>query len=349
MAAAVGRIALKNIAGDAVGGTGSPDAPQMLTEAADAVNTIMNVAREQAAKIKEQQRQDDNEFNIRKNFLENAIAAINDLLQGQYNIMVLTDQEHDIEWGGPLKGRLLPMDLLEVDIGNGKTVNFQVIVFDSGKYLRKGKWEEDSISWYPDSAKMWKDVNMHLEFSDQPKKPTDGVPNKEDLQKQAADKKTADDAAAAKKTADDAATAKKAQDDAAAKQPADVDAAKQGGDSAGVKKSIGVGPVKKDDAASDKDSGYGEGKDDDEKDGKANDTYGDAKDGTQYGKGSAGTIKNVASHIGKNGASNEENDEAEAQGGKPDVKGKKNDIHAPKKHDEDEESGEEEDDEGKSL
>ena len=183
-------IALKNLAG-AGGGTGATDAPQMLVNTAKAVTSIMDTFREEGQKIAAQALQDNNDFNIRKNFLDNAVGAISDLLQGQYNIMVLTDQEHDVEWGGPLKGRLLPMQLLDVQISGGKTVNFQVIVFDSGKYLRKGKWEEDSIKWFPDSAKMWKDVNMHLEFSPQPKKPTDGVPTLDDLQKNAATKQAA--------------------------------------------------------------------------------------------------------------------------------------------------------------
>ena len=300
-------VVLKNIAG-AAGGSGSSDAPQMVVEAAQAVSTIMDIFREQARKIAEENRQDDNDFNIRKNFLENAVAAINDLLQGQFNIMVLTDQEHDIEWGGPLKGRLLPMDLVEVEISNGRKVNFQVMVFDEGKYLRKGKWEEDSISWYPDSAKMWKDVNMHIEFSAQPKKPTDGVPTRDELTKKEADKKTADDAAA--------------------KQTADAEAAKK--------------------AEEEKNAPEG----DDDEDEKSGDEEADAS----YGKGPKGTVTNASSHIGKNGALNEDNEKTKAEGGKPDVKGKKTatDKKKPKKEEsyddededeEDSEEGEDEDDE----
>ena len=299
-------IVLKTLAG-------AIDAPQMLVDAAQAVTSIMDTVREEARKIAEQNRQDDNDFNIRKNFLENAVAAINNLLQGQYNIMLLTDQEKDIEWGGPLKGRLLPMDLVEVEVGGGRKVNFQVMVFDEGKYLRKGKWEEDSISWYPDSAKMWKDVNMHIEFSPQPKKSTDGVPTRDELKKKDEEKLAIDDAAT-KKPDDD----KKAADEAAAKQST----ATEGNTSA--------------------ESGQKSAEDNG-----GTDPHGEEAAGTSYGKGSKGTVTNAASHIGKNGARSEDNEKAIEQGGRPDIKGKKTTTDNQEAKDEEQNSDEEEGNDGK--
>jgi hypothetical protein len=51
------------------------------------------------------------------------------------------------------------MDLIEVRLTNGETINFEVSVFDSGEYVRAGDANEDdtmrmdSIWWWPDEAK----------------------------------------------------------------------------------------------------------------------------------------------------------------------------------------------------
>lgn len=74
----------------------------------------MDLIRDQAAKAHEAARQAENEFNIRKNFLENTVNAIKEATLGQFNIGICTDQAGD-EFQ-ELTGRLLPMDLVEVDV-----------------------------------------------------------------------------------------------------------------------------------------------------------------------------------------------------------------------------------------
>ena len=62
------------------------------------------------------------------------------------------------------------MDLLNVEIGQGKVINFEVYVFDTGDYLRHGKWEQDSW-WYSGQSKVWKDIAaMHVDFNNPQKK-----------------------------------------------------------------------------------------------------------------------------------------------------------------------------------
>jgi hypothetical protein len=46
---------------------------------------------------------DTNNFNIRKNFLRNAGAAILDMTFGQFNILIVTGQRYDV-WKSPAKG-----------------------------------------------------------------------------------------------------------------------------------------------------------------------------------------------------------------------------------------------------
>lgn len=117
-------------------------ATQAVVGVADAAAHIMDVARDEAAKCKEAAKNDDNEFNIRKNFLDNAVNSIKTATCGQYNIVICTDQQRDDFQN--LKGQILPMDLLDVELSKGKTVNFQVYVFDTGNYLRHGKYEQDA-------------------------------------------------------------------------------------------------------------------------------------------------------------------------------------------------------------
>lgn len=98
----------------------------------------MDVARDEAAKCKAAADAGNNEFNVRKNFLVNAVNAIMEATYSQYNIVICTDQGHDDFQN--LKGQIHPMDLLNVEIGQGKVINFEVYVFDTGNYLRHGKW-----------------------------------------------------------------------------------------------------------------------------------------------------------------------------------------------------------------
>lgn len=123
----------------------------------------MDVARAEAAKAKEANRTDNNEFNIRKNFLLNAVNAIQEATCSQYNIVICTDQGKDDFQN--LKGQILPMAILDVEVSQGKIVNFEVYVFDTGNYLRHGKYEQDSW-WYWGSTKKWYDpAAMHVDFN----------------------------------------------------------------------------------------------------------------------------------------------------------------------------------------
>ncbi|KAF6219130.1 hypothetical protein HO133_004955 [Letharia lupina] len=181
---------------------GVEGATQAVVGVADAAAHIMDVARDEAAKCKEAARNDNNEFNIRKNFLDNAVNSIKTATCGQYNIVIATDQQKDDFQN--LKGQILPMDLLDVEVSQGKIVNFEVYVFDTGNYLRHGKYEQDSW-WYSGESKKWYDpMAMHVDFNNAQKKldPT-------------AIKKQQDDKAASDKTAADAAAAAKAQQDRA--------------------------------------------------------------------------------------------------------------------------------------
>ncbi len=123
----------------------------------------MDVARSEAAKAKEAGRIDNNEFNIAKNFLVNAVNAIQEATCSQYNIVICTDQDKDDFQN--LKGQILPMDLLDVEVSQGKVVNFEVYVFDTGNYLRHGKYEQNSW-WYWGQSKKWYDpAAMHVDFN----------------------------------------------------------------------------------------------------------------------------------------------------------------------------------------
>ena len=177
-------------------------ATQTVVGVADAAAHIMDVARDEAAKCKEAARTDNNEFNIRKNFLDNAVNSIKTATCGQYNIVIATDQDKDDFQN--LKGQILPMDLLDVEVSQGKTVNFEVYVFETGNYLRHGKYEQDSWWYYGQSKKWYDPAAMHVDFNTAQKKLDP-----------AAIKKQQDDAAASAKTAADAAAAAKTQQDRA--------------------------------------------------------------------------------------------------------------------------------------
>lgn len=116
----------------------------------------------QQAKAKEAARNNDNEFNIRKKFLNNSVGAIREASYSQFNIVICTDQEHDDFQN--LQGRILPMDLIDVEVSQGKIVNFQVYVFDTGKYLRHGKWERDHWCWWGETNKWHDPFAMHVHF-----------------------------------------------------------------------------------------------------------------------------------------------------------------------------------------
>ena len=183
--------------------------------------------RDEAAKNKEATRTEDNEFNIRKQFLDNAVNAIKEATYGQYNIVICTDQEHDDFQA--LTGEVLPMDLLNLEVSEGKNVNFQVYVFDTGRYLRHGRWERDAWWWYG-SSKQWTDpVAMHVHFEKAQTKLDAAAIGAAADKKAEEDKKAAAITAAAKKTQDETAAKNAAQltADAKAKAAAAAAAAQQ--------------------------------------------------------------------------------------------------------------------------
>jgi hypothetical protein len=144
-----------------VAGGGIGDAAHQVVDVAQAAGQIMDIVRDETAKANEAARTADNEFNIRKNFLDNTVNAIKEATLGQYSIVICTDQSDDDFQ--ELAGQVLPMDLVDVEVGDGKTVNFQVYVFDTGKYLRHGRWERDAW-WYYGQSEVSYDVAMHVHF-----------------------------------------------------------------------------------------------------------------------------------------------------------------------------------------
>ena len=165
---------------------GGGDPVQQVVEMAGAAEQIMQTVREESARAKEAARNDNNEFNIAKNFLDNAVNSIHDATYGQFNIVICTDQAHDDFQD--LTGQILPMDLIDVEVAQGKVVNFQVYVFDTGKYLRHGKWERDHWWWWG-ASKTWTDpAAMHVHFEKaQPKLDADAIKKKIDDEAKAKD------------------------------------------------------------------------------------------------------------------------------------------------------------------
>lgn len=169
-------------------GGGVGDAAHQVVDVAQAAGQIMDVVRDETAKANEAARTADNEFNIRKNFLDNTVNAIKEATLGQYNIVICTDQSDDDFQ--QLAGQVLPMELVDVEVGGGKTVNFQVYVFDTGNYLRHGKWERDAW-WYYGQSNVWHDIAMHVDFNNaQPKLNPDEVEQQQE--KQGGEAETAD-------------------------------------------------------------------------------------------------------------------------------------------------------------
>jgi hypothetical protein len=208
---------------------------------AEAGAKISDIVRQEATKAAEQERTDDNEFNIRKQFLDNAVEAIKQATYSQYNIVICTDQEHDDFQD--LTGQVLPMDLIEVTVAQNKTVNFQVYVFETGKYLRRGKWERDFWWWFGEN-KTFYDVAMHVHFENaQPKKSQDEIQKLIDA-KTAQDKTAADAQAAATAAQNKANTGNAAQ----IKQEADLQKDKAKAD---AEKAQGVIPEGADDEEED--------------------------------------------------------------------------------------------------
>lgn len=150
--------------------------------------------REEAARNKDAMRQEDNEFNIRKSFLDDAVNALQVATCGQFNIVICTNQEHDDFQD--LEGRILPSKLLDLEIAPNKTVNFEAYVIDTGKYLRHGKYERDHWWYWGETKKFYDPAAMHVHFDKaRPKLNPDDVKKQQD--KNAADANTAAAAMAA--------------------------------------------------------------------------------------------------------------------------------------------------------
>ena len=99
------------------------------------------------------------------------------------------------------------MDLLNLEISPQKFVNFQVYVFETGKYLRHGKYERDYWWWWGNNKKFFDPAAMHVHFEVAQKKLDAGAIKAkidEEKKKNEEAKKVAD---AAKATQDE--TAKK--------------------------------------------------------------------------------------------------------------------------------------------
>lgn len=81
----------------------------------------------QAKVDKVDERDDDNDFNIRSSFLDGAGKALVAATYKQYNIIIVTDQEND-DWETPVKGELTSQ-LVDVQLSDGSMVNFEARIF----------------------------------------------------------------------------------------------------------------------------------------------------------------------------------------------------------------------------
>lgn len=101
------------------------------------------------------------------------------------------------------------MDLLNLEISAGKFVNFQVYVFDTGKYLRHGKYEPNYWQFWGNTKKFYDPAAMHVHFDNaQTKRDANAIKAQQD--QKAKEDKIAADAAASAKAAQTAAAANEA-------------------------------------------------------------------------------------------------------------------------------------------
>ncbi len=197
---------------------------------ADAAAHLDDVVRSEATKNKETERNNDNEFNTRKNFLDKAVNALKEATYSQFNIVICTDQARDDFQD--LQGQILPMNLLNLEISAGKFVDFQVYVFDTGKYLRHGKYERDHWWYWGNNKQFYDPAAMHVHFEVAQKK-LDTTAIKAAQDQKTAEDKTAADAAAAANTTQATAAANEATTlkTEAAKKAADAQTAARNGQS----------------------------------------------------------------------------------------------------------------------
>jgi hypothetical protein len=74
------------------------EAANTAVDVAEAGAKIMDIIREENAKAVEQARKDNNEFNACKSFIDNALILIKSATLNQYNVVIVTDQAHDVWW-----------------------------------------------------------------------------------------------------------------------------------------------------------------------------------------------------------------------------------------------------------
>lgn len=74
--------------------------------------------------------EDNNDFNIKSNFLANVGDALQKMTMGQYNILIRTDQEKDADKSRPT-GTIGPLNLVKVELSSGSEVNYQVQLMDA--------------------------------------------------------------------------------------------------------------------------------------------------------------------------------------------------------------------------
>ena len=152
-----------------VAGAEAADAlTQSVVGMADAAQHIQAVTTAMAAQNKENMRNEDNDFNIRNQFLQNAVNEIKRVTCSQFNIVICTNQEKDDFQN--LKGQILPMNLLNLEIAPNKFVDFQIYVFDTGNYLRHGKYETNYWQYWGQSKKWYDPAAMHVDFNNAQKK-----------------------------------------------------------------------------------------------------------------------------------------------------------------------------------
>ncbi|KAJ7578546.1 hypothetical protein C8J56DRAFT_1111426 [Mycena floridula] len=113
---------------------------------ADMLTHCMDVLRTEAQKCANQARESSNEDVIKRSFVPNSLAAMAEATDQKWSIIIACDDANDV--AHELEGQLAldpSMNPISVEIGEGKPVMYQVYIFKKGKYLRKGKWEEDAI------------------------------------------------------------------------------------------------------------------------------------------------------------------------------------------------------------
>ncbi|KAG8158535.1 hypothetical protein KVR01_011657 [Diaporthe batatas] len=155
-------------------GSGSGAGDIDIVSIAEASTKLAEIACQEAEKLKEQARNDDNESSIRKHFLDNAISSIRTATFDQYNIVVCTDYEQDDFQD--VQGQILLLRPIDVEVKKDVVVNCKIYIFDTGTYIRHGKREREDWSWWGESKIKSDPVSMQVYFENaQPKKNAEDI------------------------------------------------------------------------------------------------------------------------------------------------------------------------------